>query len=391
MNESAAFASAADSTTPLNACPRVLAVDDQPDALRLLQLRITAVGMECFAFSDGPTALAFLEEELVDVVILDVMMPRMDGYEVCRRIKADARTRDIPVIFLTAKTGSEDKIQGLEMGGHDYLGKPVQQQELMARTKAALRVKQLQDQLKHQIKLQEQVHQLHRGMISDHWQKTLGQLAASLAHEINNPLAAALGMVQLLKLKEGQDGETKQRLQAVDTSLQRAAQKLRSLLLIAHVGRHPERVVLAGLIEDLITLTNYQLVMNKVSLTTELDRACEWEGIPSELGRILLYLLNNSLEAVTGRPDAAIKIALQNSGLRLLIRISDNGTGIDDSVSSRVFEPFFTTKGSSHNGLGLYMANEIARELGGAIEFQSPAANASTSFVISLPRNCRPS
>ncbi len=104
--------------------------------------------MTCFGFSDGQEALDWLRENPVDVAILDVMMPKMDGYELCRRIKADPATSDIPVIFLTAKLESSEKVRGLELGGHDYLTKPVHQQELLARTRAALRVKHLQDQLK---------------------------------------------------------------------------------------------------------------------------------------------------------------------------------------------------------------------------------------------------
>src|SRR5688500_633274 len=128
--------------------PRVLAVDDQRDALRLLQIRLQNAGMECFTSGDGVSALQFLEKELVDIVILDVMMPNIDGYEVCRRIKANERTKDIIVLFLTARYEMQDKIRGLEVGGHDYLTKPVEQSELLARTKSALRVKHLQDQLR---------------------------------------------------------------------------------------------------------------------------------------------------------------------------------------------------------------------------------------------------
>ena len=111
---------------------RVLAVDDQRDALRLLQIRLQNAGMECFICSDGTSALQFLEKELVDIVILDVMMPNLDGYEVCRRIKANERTKDIIVLFLTARYEMQDKIRGLEVGGHDYLTKPVEQAELLA-------------------------------------------------------------------------------------------------------------------------------------------------------------------------------------------------------------------------------------------------------------------
>src|SRR6185436_1039003 len=192
--------------------PRVLAVDDQRDALRLLQIRLQNAGFDCLTANDGVASLELLAKEPVDIVILDVMMPQMDGYEVCRRLKADERTKDIPVIFLTAKFEMEDKVRGLEVGGHDYLSKPVEQPELLARTRSALRVKQLQDQLKERIQLQQTINQLQQGMLSEHWQKTLGQLAASLAHEINNPLAAALGSAQLLSMDESLDKNILDRL-----------------------------------------------------------------------------------------------------------------------------------------------------------------------------------
>ena len=266
--------------------PRVLAVDDQRDALRLLQIRLQNAGLECFTCSDGLSALQFLEKELVDIVVLDVMMPHLDGYEVCRRIKADERTKDVIVLFLTARYEMEDKIKGLEVGGHDYLTKPVEQAELIARTRSALRVKQLQDQLKEQLKLQKTINQLHQEMLGEHWQKTLGQLAASLAHEINNPLAAALGSVQLLTMDDNLDINMLNRLQIIDSSLQRAGQKLRSLLLIAQNSRHAMTVSLAQLTEDLLTMVNFQVVINKINLRSNLPANFDWVGRPSELARL---------------------------------------------------------------------------------------------------------
>src|SRR3954463_3151156 len=246
--------------------PRILAVDDQRDALRLLQIRLQNAGFECVTASDGAGALAVLDKEGVDVIILDVMMPGMDGFETCRRLKQNERTRDIPVIFLTAKFEMEDKVRGLEVGGHDYLSKPVEQPELLARTKSALRVKQLQDQLKERIQLQQTINQLQQGMLSEHWQKTLGQLAASLAHEINNPLAAALGSAQLLAMDESLDKNVLDRLTIIDRSLQRAGQKLRSLLLIAQASRHAQTISIGQLVDDLATIVNFQVVVHKVSL-----------------------------------------------------------------------------------------------------------------------------
>src|SRR5688572_25551945 len=335
---------------PAERKPRVLAVDDQRDALRLLQIRLENAGMECFTCADGNAALQFLEKETVDIVILDVMMPTLDGYEVCRRIKSQERTKDIVVLFLTARYEMQDKIRGLEVGGHDYLTKPVEQAELLARTRSALRVKHLQDQLKQQLKLQQTINHLHQEMLGEHWQKTLGQLAASLAHEINNPLAAALGSVQLLCMDENLDPNMLNRLQIIDSSLQRAGQKLRSLLLIAQNSRHAINVSLAQLLEDMLTMVNFQVVINKINLRSNLPAHCEWIGRPSELARALLYLLNNAIEAVGGRPEALVDVRLQTTGDTHRIYIADNGPGIPPELQEQVFRPFFTTKPAPHNG-----------------------------------------
>ncbi len=366
---------------------RVLAVDDQRDALRLLQIRLQNAGMECFTCADGVAALQFLEKELVDIVILDVMMPNLDGYEVCKRIKANDRTKDIIVLFLTARYEMQDKIRGLEVGGHDYLTKPVEQAELLARTRSALRVKQLQDKLKEQLNLQKTINQLHQEMLGEHWQKTLGQLAASLAHEINNPLAAALGSVQLLCMDENLDPNTLARLQIIDSSLQRAGQKLRSLLLIAQNSRHAITVSLAQLLEDLLTMVNFQVVINKISLRSNLPASSEWIGRPSELARALLYLLNNAIEAVGGRPEALVDVRLQTTGDQHRITIADNGPGIPPDLREQVFRPFFTTKPAPHNGVGLYLAREIIRSFGGTIRVATPENGQGTEIIVSMPKN----
>src|SRR5688572_9347229 len=275
--------------------PRVLAVDDQRDALRLLQIRLQQAGFDCITAGDGNAAIELLAKEPVDVIILDVMMPQMDGMETCRRLKADEKTRDIPVLFLTAKFEMEDKIRGLEVGGHDYLTKPVEQAELLARTKSALRVKQLQDQLKERIHLQQTINQLQQGMLTEHWQKTLGQLAASLAHEINNPLAAALGSAQLLAMDESLDKNVLDRLTVIDRSLQRAGAKLRSLLLIAQATKHAQTISIGQLVDDLATIVNFQVVVNKVTMQTDLDGNCQWQGVASDLARAILYIINNAI------------------------------------------------------------------------------------------------
>lgn len=365
---------------------RILAVDDQRDAVRLLQIRLQAAGYDCIACSDGNSALDFLSRELVDLVILDVVMPRMDGYELCRRLKGDERTRDIPVLFLTAKLDTDDKVQGLEAGAHDYLSKPIEQSELLARTRAALRVKQLQDELKEQIHFREKMARLRQDMLKEHWQKTLGQLAASLAHEINNPLTAALGNVQLLAMQNEVSGQARDRLEIVGKSLERVGEKLRSLLLIADTNRDVKRIRLSEMIDDILTVVNLQVVMNKITVDTHLDRRIVSRGAPGELATAILYLLNNAIEAVSGQPEPKLAIELAETDGNAVIRITDNGEGIPPEIQSRIFEPFFTTKTPPHHGVGLFLANQVISQLGGQIQFQSVPAKEWTEFTVTLPK-----
>lgn len=364
--------------------PRILAVDDQRDSVRILQIRLESAGFECFTAPDGAAALDFLDREAVDLVILDVIMPKMDGYEVCRRIKSNEATRDIPVLFLTAKLDVEDKVRGLEAGGHDYLSKPIEQSELLARTRAALRVKQLQDEFKGKLLLQEKINRLHQGMLSEHWQKTLGQLAASLAHEINNPLTVALANVQLLTMQDEVPVEAKDRLGIVATSLQRVGQKLRSLLLITKANSHPQVISLAQILEDLLTLVNVQVVMEKVAVRTQFDRECTWNGPPGDLACALLYILNNAIEAMSGRTNSVISIQVSQQDGKRFIRISDNGVGIPSAIQHQIFEPFFTTKSAPHYGVGLFLANNQISQFGGRISFESVPGE-HTEFTIELP------
>ena len=129
------------------------------------------------------------------------------------------------------------------------------------------------------------------------------------------------------------------------------------------------------------------MVINKISLRSNLPASSEWIGRPSELARALLYLLNNAIEAVGGRPEAFVDVRLQMSGDIHRILIADNGPGISPDLQEQVFRPFFTTKPAPHNGVGLYLAREIIRSFGGSIHIATPENGQGTEIIVSLPKN----
>ncbi len=128
--------------------PKLLVVDDEQAILDLLRRRLEALGCEVSVLAGGSQVLQTVREQLPDLVLLDVMMPDLDGFTVCEALKQDPQTRDIPVLLMTARAEVESRIKGLELGAHDYIPKPFETSELIARVRAALRVKRLQDQLK---------------------------------------------------------------------------------------------------------------------------------------------------------------------------------------------------------------------------------------------------
>ncbi|MBI4591263.1 MAG: response regulator, partial [Candidatus Rokubacteria bacterium] len=159
--------------------PRILVVDDNPTNVDILQARLAVHGYEILTATDGEEALTVAREKQPDLVLLDVMMPKMDGLEVCRRLKADASVPFMPIIMVTAKADSKDIVAGLEAGGDEYLTKPVDQAALVARVKSMLRIKALHDTVQEQAgRLQTQASQLAE------WNRTLEQRVADQLAEL---------------------------------------------------------------------------------------------------------------------------------------------------------------------------------------------------------------
>lgn len=160
---------------------KILVVDDQQENVYLLKVLLSSHGYEVLEAQSGQEALDALERESCDLVLLDVMMPEMDGYEVCRRIREGGDKQRIPIILLTARKDTDSKVRGLDIGANDYVTKPFDRQEILARIRSLLTIEDLKQKLV-------EVERL----------AAIGQLAVTLNHEINNPLAAIVGNADLL-------------------------------------------------------------------------------------------------------------------------------------------------------------------------------------------------
>ena len=400
--------------------PRILAVDDTPDALRQLRDCLKGLNAECFTCGSGHSAIEFLSKEMVDLAIVDVSMPGMDGFEVCRAIKYDPRTADIPVILVTGDIKTEDTNHGIEMGAFDYLTKPVDPRECAVRVHAALQMKQLKDELKVQfmapdeqrrvqIELTQKMTDFQHGMTTAHWQKRFGQLSASFVEDIHHPIAHALASLRILMVDERLKDDVRRRLMLLHREFQRVNDHLRRLINISVYSRTPQLLHPAELVADVTRLLEPEFAYHGIVLDQQLDPAIQWWGMRSEISRAVLYLLHNAIEALTERgpvikrsfedeseeeqstedPNKVgiIMLLVEQSGGNVVIQIRDNGPGIPSELHEKIWDPYFTTKTPPHTGAGLHLARAIVQAAGGGIVLKSPGPACSTQFSILLPMN----
>lgn len=221
-------------TEPLNAAnaPLVLLVEDQERTAQGLGELLELEGFRVVVAHDGPRGLAAAAETPVDAIVLDVLLPGMSGFEVCRRLRANDRTRRIPVVMLTGLSDTPSKVQSFDIGADDYLVKPVPARELAARLRKLISGRREQD------------HQ-----VQHHRVQAIGEIAAAVAHEVNNPLAAALGTLDLTLMRHDLGPDVRRNLEATRQELWRIATVLSQLSdvrdrTMPYVG--PDRMIVLG-------------------------------------------------------------------------------------------------------------------------------------------------
>lgn len=203
--------------------PRVLVVDDDEDTRSIVSGAVSMIGFDASVASDGLIALSQCEEELPDIVILDVMMPGMDGNEVCRKIREMPEGEMVAIMMLTARDATRDKIDSLHGGADDYLTKPFDYQELQARMRALWRVRRLNLRL---IEKNQELERMQAQLIEKERQLAVGQLAGTAAHQLGQPLTAIILNVHLLKTLDPSDEKFRAALEAISSD----AKKMSSLI-----------------------------------------------------------------------------------------------------------------------------------------------------------------
>ncbi|SFN35719.1 His Kinase A (phospho-acceptor) domain-containing protein [Formivibrio citricus] len=417
----------------------ILVIDDVPANIGILVDYLEEHGFRVLVAQDGEEGFQRAAFARPNLILLDAMMPGIDGFETCRRLKTTPETSDIPVIFMTALTDVHDKMAGFGAGAVDYVTKPFETAEVLVRINTHLALQTMHAQLETQNRqlqyavaehqkaendlrqaldeintLNEQQVQTQRLLLQSEKMAAVGQLAAGVAHEINNPIGFVISnmtsleryvkeLMQLLALHEQTDSAAQQQIAAyrkqIDfdylredvfallneskDGLMRVKKIVQNLKDFSHAGDSVWQD--ADLHKGLDSTLN--LVWNelkyKATIHKEYGDLPSVECLPQEINQVFLNLLVNAGHAIDGHGEITIRTGTRED--EAWVEIADNGCGIPPENLSRIFDPFFTTKPvGKGTGLGLSLSYGIVQKHGGRIDVSSECGKG-TTFRVYLP------
>jgi two-component system, sensor histidine kinase and response regulator len=362
--------------------PKILVVDDQPVNITLMQKKLEREGMTVQGARSGAECLRMVGAEKPDLILLDVMMPEMDGMEVCAALKANEETRPIPVIFLTAKSDRHGMLAGLAAGAVDYLTKPVDLDEAAARVRAQLRCAEIFQQ---NLELTRRLSEARRAA-------ALGALSQGIAHNLNNLLGVIYGYVELAKVHVQKPDVVGRHLDKIEEAVGRMTKIIRQVTSVStrtqlSLSLLPVPKLVEGAIERFRADQGAGFVIEVANGAGDATIMANVEVFEDAMGK----LLKNACESygLTPPPGASVLVEIdtcQREGRPVIeITVHDRGNGIDPEVRDHVFEPFVSTKSTVGVGMGLTTARHSIRNLGGEITLRDrPGGGTSASFFLPL-------
>ena len=332
---------------------RILVVDDDPVIVDLLRTMLEHGGYEVTSAHDGPSGLEAALDGLPDVVLLDIHMPGMDGFEVCKGLKEDLRTELIPVIMVTAKYLDEESVvEGMGAGAHDYLAKPFKRGLLMARVDAAVRLRKAHEEV------------LRRERLS-----TIGSMTRALVHDLQAPLGVVLNYLKLLASDRGKPEQRKRFAVRIERAVNRMVLMAREVGEFAH--GLPPTLDLAEVELDLFVKDEVEDLQAGFGAGSELHfEPGAGESIVildrTRIARALSNLVGNARDAVDGDGGSVVVSTSLTEG-SVSIEVQDDGPGFEKTIIERVFEPLVTHGKPLGTGLGMALARQYTEAHGGTI------------------------
>ena len=382
--------------------PVVLLADDEPDMRRFLRSHLDE-HYDVLEAADGVQALEKATQFLPDIILLDMMMPEMDGLDVCRELRKREDTASIPIILLTARADEETKFNALELGANDFLAKPFSSTELHARIKNLIESHDFQRKLsKQNLALTDTIEQLKETetqLVQSEKLASLGRMSAGIIHEINNPLNFATTALFALRnrskhLQPKERAEYEEILNDAEEGIKRVQNIVSDLRVFTHPEAGPlEPVNVAEAVNTSLRFLAGEW-KDKVRIEQKLPEGQTVWANRNKLVHVLVNLLQNSLDAMRDKKfeneEPTIWIEGRTEGDRGLIVIRDNGIGIKKEHLDKIFDPFFTTKEIGEGmGLGLSICHRIVRGYGGRISVKTEVGRF-CELTLDFPTKAKP-
>jgi two-component system, sensor histidine kinase and response regulator len=391
--------------------PNILIVDDTPDNLRLLSGILVEQGYIVRPAANGPRALTAARVEPPDLILLDIKMPDMDGYAVCEQLKADERTREIPVIFISALDDIQDKVKGFALGGVDYIIKPFQAEEVLARVQTHLALHTLQIRLEEQNRqLQQEIAQRQQAeedlqVLNQQLQQTNQELAAAntskdtffsiIAHDLRTPFTSLIGLTEVML--EDFDRYEHEKLKGFLRKIHKAAQHtytlLTNLLTWSRLERgvmeyEPVPVALHTIVRPVIDVLTLNATQKQIVFDNQIDRDVSVYADVQMVNTVIRNLLSNALKFTPS--GGKVTISAQARANLIEIAVADTGIGMTPKQISALFRIDTKTSqrgtaGEEGTGLGLILCKELVEKNGGTIRVESTPDHGST-FFFPLPK-----
>ncbi len=393
----------------------ILIVDDEAHNTLLLKTILKKENYRCSIAQNAEETFMAISQETPDMILLDIMMPDIDGFEVCQRLKADPDTSHIPVIFVSVSNESEQVIKGFEIGAVDYITKPFHPKEVLARVKTHLQLKHSLDIIdQYNRQLEQMLERRTEDLIRTERQAAFGQMIQGIVHNLRSPLSVMSMGVEFLELicekvykilKETpyniqpvfkQLDEGHETLAGIGQSLSRMNQIVAQLMSKSRSDQ-AEKIELI----DLNTILKREMeffkadkFFNLALQSIDYSNHSLWiKVIPAELSQVIGNLVRNALDALHEVSKPRIYIESGWSMDRVWVAIRDNGPGIPENHLEHIFDPFFTTKPPASEqkdnepvgtGLGLYYCKKTVELYNGTIKVDT-SAEKGTVFTIELP------
>lgn len=371
---------------------RILLADDNAD-LREYVRRLLATRYEVEVVGDGEAALSLAHAREFDLVMSDVMMPKLDGFGLLKALRGEERTRTIPVILLSARAGEESRVEGMGAGADDYLVKPFSARELLARVEAHLNLQRARRETQEAV-LQLMAREKKARASAEVANRLKDDFLAMLSHELRTPLNAIAGWTHLLKKGQLSPQDRERGIEVIDRNAAAQRAIIDELLDVSRIVTGKLKldltpVELAGVINAAIDVVRPAADLKSIQIVTSMDpNAGLIMGEAVRLQQVIWNLLSNSVKFTP--KHGRIEVELRVAGKDLEVVISDNGEGINPEFLPHIFERFRQADTSSRRmhgglGLGLSIVSSLVEMHGGEIRADSDGKGQGTKFTLTLP------